>query len=167
MTSNSALPGLGWATTISKSKSVFQLSPKTLAIPMNLHESARKKVVSILNSRGVLGGIALFKGGEPQLQYDSDTEVPFRQDSWFNYLFGVKEPDFFGVVSLSTGKATLFMPRLPDEYLVWCGAIYPPEHFQTMYDVDDGMNIHTSTTICNILLQFDTRTLSSTFCTRL
>jgi hypothetical protein len=29
------------------------------------------------------------------------------------------------------------MPRLPDEYLVWCGAIYPPEHFQKMYDVDE------------------------------
>jgi hypothetical protein len=85
--SNSAIPGLGWAKV---KKPVFQIGPKTLAIPMSLHLAARKKVVGIMASRGVSSGIALFKGGEQQNQYDSDTELVFRQDSWFNYLFGVK-----------------------------------------------------------------------------
>jgi Xaa-Pro dipeptidase len=81
------------------------------------------------------------KGGQQESQYDSDMEPPFRQDSWFNYLFGVKEPEFYGVISITTGKTTLFMPRLPDEYLVWCGQIFPPVHFKQMYGVDDGLSI--------------------------
>lgn len=35
------------------------------------------------------------------------------------------------------------MPRLLDEYLVWCGAIHPPEHFQKMYDVDEVRYVDT------------------------
>ena len=106
---------------------------------MSLHLAARKKVVGILDSRGVSSGIALIRGGDQETQYDSDMEPVFRQDSWFNYLFGVKEPGFYGAISVPSGKSTLFMPRLPDEYLVWCGAIHPPEHFQKMYDVDEGI----------------------------
>lgn len=83
----SAIPGLGWANVTNP---VFQIGPKTLAVPMSLHLAARKKVVAIMASRGANSGIALFKGGEQQNQYDSDTEIVFRQDSWFNYLFGVK-----------------------------------------------------------------------------
>lgn len=29
------------------------------------------------------------------------------------------------------------MPRLPDSYRIWCGEVYPPEHFKAMYGVDD------------------------------
>jgi Xaa-Pro dipeptidase len=132
-----AVPGLGWVSKFTKP--VFQLSPKTLAIPMDLHLSARKKVVDLLHSRGVMNGIALIKGGTQDAQYDSDTEHPFRQDSWFNYLFGVKESEFYGAISITTGRTTLFMPRLPDEYLVWCGQIFPPVHFKEMYGVDEGV----------------------------
>ena len=28
------------------------------------------------------------------------------------------------------------MPRLPQEYLMWCGTIHPPEYFERHYDVD-------------------------------
>lgn len=131
-----SIPGLGWVSKFSKP--VFQQSPKTLAIPMDLHLSARKKVISLLLLKNIINGLILIKGGQQETQYDSDTEFPFRQDSWFNYLFGVKEPEFYGIISITTGKTTLFIPRLPDEYLVWCGEIYPPEHFKKMYNVDDG-----------------------------
>ncbi len=132
-----SIPGLGWVSKFSKP--VFQQSPKTLAIPMDLHLSARHKVRSILFSQGQIShGLALFQGGSQETQYDSDTEFPFRQDSWFNYLFGVKEPEFYAILSISTGKTTLFMQKLPIEYLVWCGEIFPPEHFKKMYGVDDG-----------------------------
>ena len=60
-----------------------------------------------------------------------------RQDSWFNYLFGVKEAGFFGAICLSTGKTTLFMPRLGPEYRIWCGEIFPPEYFKDHYAVDE------------------------------
>lgn len=43
----------------------------------------------------------------------------------------------FGAISVTTGKATLFIPKLPDSYRIWCGAIYPPEYFKSLYAVDE------------------------------
>lgn len=36
-------------------------------------------------------------------------------------MFGVKEPDFFGALDVDSGKSMLFIPRLPEEYVVWMG----------------------------------------------
>ena len=35
----------------------------------------------------------------------------FRQDSKFQYLFGVKEPEFYGAIETDTKKAILFIPK--------------------------------------------------------
>ena len=77
------------------------------------------------------------EGGKQLNQYDTDTEPVFRQDSWFNFLFGVHESEFYGAVNINTNKCTLFMPRLPEVYKIWCGSIHPPEHFKDLYVVDE------------------------------
>ena len=41
----------------------------------------------------------------------TDTDILFRQDSKFHYLFGVKEPDFFAAIETDTKKAILFIPQ--------------------------------------------------------
>lgn len=64
-----------------------------------------------------------------------------RQDSWFNYLFGVKEAGIYGAVSLSSGKSLLFIPRLPEEYRIWCGEIHPPSKFRESYAVDEVLYV--------------------------
>ncbi len=46
--------------------------------------------------------------------------------------------DFYGAVDIASGRATLFMPKLPQEYLMWCGTIYPPDYFIGHYGVDEG-----------------------------
>ena len=46
-----------------------------------------------------------------------------RQESYFHYLFGVQEEDCFGALDFQTGLSYLFIPRLPDSYAVWMGAI--------------------------------------------
>ena len=110
-------PGYGWA-----KQGVFQVGKgKTLAIPMEIHASSRAKLAGLMKSRDCPDGFVLLQGGDEQCQYDSDTEPVFRQDSWFNYLFGVKEPGMYGVVDIATGKSTLFIPRLDEEYKIWCG----------------------------------------------
>lgn len=129
----SVTPGVGWA-----NAAVFQLGKKkTLAVPMEVHEMSRKKMVEAFAANGITTGITLFKGGEQQLQYDSDVELVFRQDSWFNYLFGVKEAGVYGTVNLSNGKSALFIPKLPEEYRIWCGEILPPSSFKASYAVDE------------------------------
>lgn len=60
-----------------------------------------------------------------------------RQDSWFNYLFGVKEPGFYGAIRIKDGFTVLFMPKLPESYRIWCGEIFPPAYFKTQYGVDE------------------------------
>ena len=84
-----AIPGLGWAT-LNNKKNYFQKGPKTLAIPMTVHRSARKKTVDMMRAKGATTGLILLKGGCQLNQYDTDIEPVFRQDSWFHYLFGVK-----------------------------------------------------------------------------
>ena len=126
----SSIPGAGW------SNSVFKVG-RGLAIPLSVHEVARKKLVDILKSKGIISGIVLLKGGDESsfALYDTDAEGLFKQDSWFTYLFGVKEPGFYGAINLSDSQSILFMPKLSAEYAIWCGEILPPSHFQAHYNV--------------------------------
>jgi Xaa-Pro dipeptidase len=129
----SSIPGNGWTT----NASVFQMHKrKTLAVPMSVHKINREKVAAIMRERGQ-SGVLFVQGGTTLNQYDSDTEHLFRQDSWFNYLFGTKEPDMFGAVDVATGKSTLFIPKLPEWWSIWCGVIHPPAYFQHLYAVDE------------------------------
>lgn len=52
-------------------------------------------------------------------------------------MFGVSEPDFFGIVRVSDGKTTLFAPHLSHEYEVWMGPIATTEDIKTKYQVDE------------------------------
>ena len=75
--------------------------------------------------------------GEEQALYDTDRELLFRQESYFQWTFGVAEPGFFGIMDVSRRRSVLFMPRLPPEYAVWMGAIHSPQYFRSKYEVDE------------------------------
>lgn len=55
----------------------------------------------------------------------------------FQYLFGVREPNFSGAIDIATKKAVLFIPKLPEEYSIWCGKIQPLSFYKEHYAVDD------------------------------
>lgn len=59
------------------------------------------------------------------------------QESYFQYLFGVSEPDFFGTIRVSDGFTTLFAPHLTPEYEVWMGPIDAPAAIKKKYEVDE------------------------------
>lgn len=83
--------------------------------------------------------VAVFRGGHELSIYDSDTNYDFVQEANFMYLFGADEPGFLGAIDLLSGAATLFVPRLPEDYAVWLGPIHKPEHFRTKYMVDEAL----------------------------
>ena len=60
---------------------------------------------------GTAEGLLLLKGGVSRNRNDTDHEELFRQESYFSFLFGVDEPDWYGAVDTTTGEATLFCPR--------------------------------------------------------
>lgn len=115
----------------------FSMGPGTFGVPTSMHADARRRLVARLRAAGVAdGGVVVLQGGEQKNKYDTDRELLFEQESFFQYLFGVKEPGFYGAVEVGSGRATLFMPRLPQAWAVWYGAIHPPEHFRDVYGVD-------------------------------
>jgi Xaa-Pro dipeptidase len=115
----------------------FSMGPGTHRVPMAMHAGARRRLLDRLRQRGVPErAVVLLQGGAQQNEYDTDRGLPFRQESFFQYLFGVKEPGFSGAIEVGSGRATLFMPRQPAEWAVWMGRIHPPEHFRALYEVD-------------------------------
>lgn len=63
-------------------------------------------------------------------------ESVFRQESYFHWTFGVREPDFYGAIDLATGKSYLFAPKLDESYAIWMGKLYTLEDFRNRYEVD-------------------------------
>ena len=80
-------------------------------------------------------GIVLLRGGVARTRDDTDHEELFRQESYFNYLFGVAEPTGGGW-STSARTRNAFMPRLDAAYAVWMGEILSCEHYRARYGVD-------------------------------
>merc|ERR1712071_443695 len=105
-----------------------------------LHFTNREKLLQSLrhhlsHSSRPLHGFVLLQGGEEQTRHDTDHTELFRQESYFAYLFGVREPSFYGAIDIATGKSILFAPRLPADYAVWLGEIKPLSYFEERYQV--------------------------------
>ncbi|KAH8419206.1 hypothetical protein KR222_010576 [Zaprionus bogoriensis] len=118
------------------------------AVPMALFRNNRDKV-----RKAVLDGLRdglkfnagqlliLLEGGKDKSLYNTDVDYVFRQESYFQYMFGAKEPGCYGIQSIDVktaqAKAVLFVPRLPEEYETWMGALLAPSDFKAMYEVDE------------------------------
>lgn len=117
----------------------FSMGPQFLKVPMKLFAVNRQRVCEVLKSRSEVhdNAVIVMQGGEQTQRYCTDTDVVFRQESYFHWLFGVTEADFFGAIEVDTERSILFIPRLPDEYATWMGQIYPTTHFKQKYNVDE------------------------------
>jgi Xaa-Pro dipeptidase len=110
-----------------------------VAVPLKLHEINRKRLCKCLKQRHDVpeGAFVILEGGKQETNYSSDTELLFRQESYFHWAFGVLEPDCYGAVEVDTGRSIVFMPELDESYAIWMGKIHPPEHFMKKYAVDE------------------------------
>ncbi|TEB20248.1 putative hydrolase [Perkinsus sp. BL_2016] len=82
------------------------------------------------------GSVVLLQGGASETRHETDHECLFRQESFFHWAFGVREPDCAGAIAVSTGAATLFIPRLDESYAVVMGAIRAPGEWRALYGVE-------------------------------
>jgi len=117
----------------------YWMGNDTHKVPMKMHRDNRNKLCGRMLKAlpNINGAVAIFQGGKSACRNATDHEELFRQESFFQYLFGVKEPDFYGAIDLSSKKSILFIPRLPAEYAYWMGKIQPPAYFRDMYEVDE------------------------------
>ncbi|XP_055851497.1 xaa-Pro dipeptidase [Episyrphus balteatus] len=121
--------------------STYQMGPQTHAVPMSLFRDNRNRVKSALcdNQKLESRTFILLEGGKDVSFNDTDVDFHFRQESFFQYMFGVKEPGCYGVINLDNGESILFVPRLPEEYSVWMGHLHTLEEFKSMYETDRVM----------------------------
>lgn len=95
---------------------------------------ARMRACAEVNQKS----IAVLVGGKQLQAYDTDKDILFRQESNFQYVFGVDDADFMGAIDIQSGRSMIFIPRLPAEYAVWMGELFPPEHYAKKYQVDSA-----------------------------
>lgn len=115
----------------------------THRVAPQLHQSNREKALArVRQLSGKNAGVVLLEGGHDTCRHNTDHEDLFRQESFFHYLFGVEEPDCCGLIEVSTGKSTLFVPKLPDEFAVWLGTIPSLDVYKSKYGVDTVLYSH-------------------------
>jgi len=111
----------------------------TYRAPISMHQEIRNKVISLMKQ--TIKTYAnhtwiLLKGGTQETEYASDNDVLFRQESYFSYLFGVKEPDLWGAINIGTSESYLFIPSYDDDYAIWSGPIPDTYYYKNIYLVE-------------------------------
>nr|XP_023701348.1 xaa-Pro dipeptidase-like [Paramormyrops kingsleyae] len=118
---------------------VFWLGKKTLRVSAALFAENRRRLCQGLKAKeGLLPkSVVVLQGGEQTQRHCTDSDILFRQESFFHWAFGVTEADCYGAIDVDTGRSILFVPKLPESYATWMGKIHPPEHFKQKYGVDE------------------------------
>jgi len=120
-----------------------------LSIPMSMHKENRERLCAALKKSNVpKGAVVLLQGGSDSQRYDTDVNTaPFRQESFFHWLFATLEPDCYAALDVDSGKATLFIPRLHESYIIWSGQIQPPVFFRDRYKLDTSFHVDEMTDV--------------------
>lgn len=129
------------ATAVPQQPRTINMGPNTHAVPVALFAENRARVSDALLARPdadvPANALILLQGGDSLPLYNTDVEYVFRQEPFFMYHFGVREPGFFGTVNVTSKWTTLFVPRLPEEYATWMGKLLTCEDVRQQYDVDE------------------------------
>lgn len=124
----------------------FSMGKATHKVPKRMYSINREKLLTALrndiyndsNSDDSADDYVIYlEGGRATTRYDSDHEPVFRQESYFHYLFGVREPDYSGAIYVKSGKTVLFAPKLPSDFATIMGSIPTKEDIRNTYEVDE------------------------------
>ena len=105
-------------------------------ISISMFEEQRSRLVASLSPNSC----ALFQGASNVSVNSTDICFPFRQDSYFYYLFGVEEPDCFGAI-LHNGVTALFLPHMSAEDSIWDGTFPTVDEIKERRSIDYVMEI--------------------------
>ncbi|XP_013194962.1 xaa-Pro dipeptidase [Amyelois transitella] len=111
----------------------WSMGPGTLEVPLSLFATNRERLAEKLKP----GQIVVLQGGDSLNHYDTDVEYVFRQEAYFTWVCGVREPGCYFALDVKTSKSHLFVPRLPEEYEVWMGKLLSCDEFKKIYAVDE------------------------------
>lgn len=114
----------------------FSMGDHTLKVPMELFALNRRRLAERLREKAP-HSIVVLQGGSDSHHHCSDVDYKFQQEGYFNWMFGVHEPDFYGALDVDSGKSILFIPRLPEEYTIFMGRIKSTDEFKKYYAVDE------------------------------
>lgn len=112
----------------------------TLRVSMSLFGNNRTRLIERLRKRTEVpskGSLVILQGGVEVPFNDTDICWPFRQESFFQWCFGVEEPGCYGALDVAEGTSILFVPRLPAEYAIWEGKLHTLQDFQKRYAVNE------------------------------
>lgn len=115
-------------------------------VDFSMHKEQRSRLCAAMagalgadGSGGAAAGsaIAFLEGGRSEERSNTDAELLFRQESFFFYLTGVKEPDCAFVLDLRTERATLFIPRPTESWIIVMGDTGTPASWAAAYGLDE------------------------------
>ncbi|XP_024889937.1 uncharacterized protein LOC112466210 [Temnothorax curvispinosus] len=132
---------------------------ETLKVPMSLFHKNRQRLVTRLQTKtGRVHPLpdfyVILQGGVEVPFNDTDINWPFRQESYFQWAFGVEEPGCYGAIELAKGTSLLFVPRLSPEYAIWQGKLHTLDDFKERYAVDE---VYYTDEIASVLLKKDAK----------
>ncbi|XP_059045139.1 xaa-Pro dipeptidase [Achroia grisella] len=111
----------------------WSMGPGTYEVPLSLFATNRQRLAEKLQP----GQVVLLQGGDSINHYDTDVEYVFRQEAYFTWISGVREPGCYFALDVKTRKGHLFVPRLPEEYEVWMGKLLTCDEFKKIYAVEE------------------------------
>uniref|UniRef100_A0A3Q1HKD0 Xaa-Pro dipeptidase n=1 Tax=Anabas testudineus TaxID=64144 RepID=A0A3Q1HKD0_ANATE len=105
---------------LNASKAIYWLGNDTLRVAAALFAENHGRLCRELKAKdGVVPqSVVVLQGGEQKQRYCTDTDLVFKQESFFHWAFGVTEPDCFGAIDVDAGKSMLFVPKLPESYMI-------------------------------------------------
>lgn len=104
-----------------------------------MHKDNRQRLIKEfkqVHSHSPQNSIFFFKGDITHAHHDGDTDHMPDQEANFWYLFGVEDPDCYGMIDIDSGKSVLFVPEIPKEYSMWM-TVHDKEFFKQNFDVDE------------------------------
>ena len=72
--------------------------------------------------------------------YDDDTEYLLSPENLFLYLFGICEPNVFGMIQLNNGNATIFVD-LPDPTKTFWEKFKSLEEYNEEFEIDEAVSL--------------------------